>query len=324
MKNLFHKILSALNFKGRDWVVFLLALLLAFSIWLIHNLSLKYDDYFSVSVIAECNIPGHAGGSSNKCEVTARCRATGYKLIRAHIGRGRSYKVAFQSSDMTHYEDDVYYVSSSDLQGYSHLMFGSGVSVDYFLSDTLFFRFPYENYKKVKVVPISLVTYEDQYMADGVISVAPDSIFVYGEPYLLERVDQVYTRPVSYNSLSEDVMGLVGLEKIKGVRFSVDEVKYSLQVKRYVEIDRSLPVRVKNVPPDKVLRIYPSDAMVRVRCNFPLSEDPLRGLTLEADFEDYVKSLSGKCRLKLSGTSKSVISYSIEPEYVSGVVEDIR
>jgi hypothetical protein len=324
MRNLFHKILSALNFKGRDWVVFLLALLLAFSIWMIHNLSLKYNDYFSVSVIAECNIPGHAGLSSNKCEVTARCRATGYKLIKAHIGRGRSHRVEFKSSDMVHYEGDLYYVTSSDLQGYSHLMFGPGVSVDYFLSDTLFFRFPYENYKKVKVVPISVVSYEDQYMADGEVSVVPDSVFVYGEPYMLESVDKVFTRPITYNSLSEDVMGLVGLEKIKGVRCSVDEVKYSLQVKRFVEIAMSLPVRVKNVPNDKILRVYPSDAMVRVRCNFPLSEDPMNGLTLEADYNDYSRSLSGKCMLNLSGLSRSVINYSIEPEYVSGVVEDIR
>ena len=73
MRNLFHRILSALNIKGRDWVVFLLALLLAFSIWLIHNLALNYKDIFSVSVVAQCNISGHAEESANKCDVTARC-----------------------------------------------------------------------------------------------------------------------------------------------------------------------------------------------------------------------------------------------------------
>ena len=324
MRNLFHKILSALNFKGRDWVVFLLALLLAFSIWLIHNLSLRYNDYISVSVIAECNIPGHAAVSSNKCEVTARCRATGYKRIRAHLGRHRSHNVTFQTAEMTHYEDDLFYVTSSELKGYSHLMFGPGISVEYFLSDTLFFRFPYENARKVPVVPISLIAFEDQYMADGELSVEPDSILVYGKPYQLERVNEVFTRPISYNGLSEDVRGVIGLEKIKDVRFSVDEVRYSLNVKRFVEIDINLPVRVRNVPHDKILRVYPSDARVRVRCNFPLTEDPLRGLKLEADYEDYANSLSGKCRLRLSGVSRGVISHTIEPGYVSGVLEDIR
>ena len=81
MKNLFHRLLSSLNIGGRDWVVLLLALLLAFSTWLIHNLSLRYNDYLRVSVVARCNIEGHADVSANKCEVIARCRTTGYKVI---------------------------------------------------------------------------------------------------------------------------------------------------------------------------------------------------------------------------------------------------
>ena len=313
-----------MNINGRDWVVLLLALLLAFSIWLIHNLALKYNDYFSVSIIAECNIPGHAVESANKCEVTARCRATGYKLIKAHITRKKAHKVMFNTSDMTHYEEDVFYMTSAQLKGYSHLIFDAGVSVEYFLSDTLFFRFPYENSKKVPVVPISVVSYKDQYMADGVLSVEPDSVLVYGEPYQLERIEEVFTRPISYTELSEDVKGVVGLETIKNVRFSVEDIRYSLQVKRYVEIEQNLPVRVKNVPSDRILRVYPSDAMVQLRCNFPLTEDPVRGLSLEIDYEDYIKSLSGKCPLKLNGVSRGVISYSIEPAYVSGVIEEIR
>ena len=78
MREILHKILKTLNINGRDWVVLLLALLLAFSIWMIHNLSLRYNDYMSVPVIARCNIPGHADVSSGKTEVTARCRTTGY------------------------------------------------------------------------------------------------------------------------------------------------------------------------------------------------------------------------------------------------------
>ena len=324
MRNLFHGILSALNINGRDWVVLLPALLLAFSIWLIHNLSLKYNDYFTVHVIAECNIPGHSRESANRCEVSARCRATGYKLIKARLFRRKAHNVPFRQADMKHYEGDLFYMTSTDLQGYSHLIFDAGVSVDYFLSDTLFFRFPYENFKKVPVVPTSFIDYKEQCMPDGPLSVEPDSIFVYAEPYLLERIDKVYTRPIRFSDLSEDVAGLVGLEKMKDVRFSVDEVRYSLKVKRFVEIEQSLPVKVVNVPQNKIMRVFPSEVMVRIRCNFPLTEDPLRGLVLVADYEDFVNSLSGKFPLKLSGMSRGVIGHTIEPAYVSGVIENVR
>jgi hypothetical protein len=324
MRNLFHRILSALNINGRDWVVLLPALLLAFSIWLIHNLSLKYNDYFSVHVVAECNIPGHSGESANRCEVSARGRATGYKLIKSHLFKRKAHNVTFRQTDMKHYDGDMFYITSTDLQSYSHLIFDAGVSVEYFLSDTLFFRFPYENFKKVRVVPTSVVSYKEQCMADGPLQVEPDSILVYAEPYQLERVNEVYTRPIHFTDLSEDVTGLVGLEKIKDVRFSVDEVRYSLKVKRFVEIEQTLPVKVKNVPGDKMLRVFPSEAIVRIRCNFPLTEDPLRGLSLVADYEDFVSSISGKCPLRLTGISRSVISHTIEPAYVSGLMENLR
>ena len=42
-----------------------MSLLLAFSIWLIHNLSLNYSDTISVPVMAQCNIDGHSDVSSN-------------------------------------------------------------------------------------------------------------------------------------------------------------------------------------------------------------------------------------------------------------------
>ena len=47
-KERLHRLLGRLHLDGRDISVFLMSLLLAFSIWLIHNLSLNYSDTISV------------------------------------------------------------------------------------------------------------------------------------------------------------------------------------------------------------------------------------------------------------------------------------
>ena len=39
----YHRLLEKLHINGRDLAIFLLSLLLAFSIWIIHNLSLEYS-----------------------------------------------------------------------------------------------------------------------------------------------------------------------------------------------------------------------------------------------------------------------------------------
>ena len=50
--------------RGRDLAGLLFSLLLAFSIWLIHNLSLNYTQVIAVPVTARSNIEGHQELSS--------------------------------------------------------------------------------------------------------------------------------------------------------------------------------------------------------------------------------------------------------------------
>jgi hypothetical protein len=322
VKNLFHKILKALNINGRDGVVLMLALLLAFSTWLIHNLALKYNDFLKVPVAATCELKGHSDKSSNECEVVARCRATGYKVIRAALKSNKTVNVSFRASDMVHLEGDMFYITSDNLVEYANAIYGTDVNVEYFLTDTLFFRFPYENYRKVPVIPIYSLDYREQYMAEGDLKVEPDSVLVYGEPFRLETVEAVYTKPVRYYDIDKDIQGVVGLEKIRGLRLSENEVRYSLGVKRFVEVSSMLPVKAVNVPSDKVMNVYPSVVKVTLRCQFPLMDDPFSGVSIEADYEDYQKSLGGKCALKPAGLSRGIIEADMDPVAVSCVIED--
>lgn len=321
MRRLYNKLLASLNISGRDLAVFLLALLLAFSIWLIHNLSLKYNDYLTASVQAQCNIEGHANLSINSSDVMARCRATGYKAIMSDIkARRRPVTVNFDPSVMRYMEDDLFYVLASDLTEYAHLIYGDGVTLEYYVSDTLFFRFPQVDHKKVPVHPVYSVSYMPQHISSGELEVIPDSVTIYGETRVLENIDKVMTEPVKHSSLSSDIQGLVRLEKIKGVRMSVSEVHYLLDVSRYVEMKVTLPVTVVNMPADRKLIPFPSKADVMLKLSFPLQEEP-EGLELKADYDDFITSLSGVCPLVLSGETKGLISYEVDPVAVNCVLE---
>lgn len=323
MKNLFNKILKSLNFTGRDWAVFSLALLLAFSVWLIHNLSLKYNDYLSVAVVARCNIDGHTDVSEGSSEVMAKCSANGFNIITSKMrGRRRSISIDFRPSEMKHKEGDTFYILSKDLHEYAARLYGDDVSVDYFVTDTLFFRFPFQDHKRVPVHPVYSLSFKTQYMADGELEVYPDSITIYGEPFHLENISSVYTRPLKYSELSEDVQGMVRLEQIKGVRMSADEVRYSVDVTRFVEIRETLHIKTDNVPSDKDIRVFPSSAEVIMRCRFPLLEEPSQDVSAVADYDDYQKSVSGISPLRLRNLPRGVIDYEIVPPSVGWVVED--
>ena len=323
MKGLFHRLLKSLGFSGRDWAVLLLALLLAFSIWLIHNLSLKYNDSLTVPVIAQCSIDGHSDLSSNHCQVIARCRTTGYNVIRHNLfGSRRVRTVVFKPEIMRHQKDDIYYVTASDLQEYSHVIYGDDVTLEYFVSDTLFFTFPSVDYRKVPVHPVYSLSYKDQYTGVGDFKVEPDSVTIYGEINILDNIDEIFTKPLKLSDLNEDIRGVLGLEPVSNVRISTDEVTYSLQVTRYVEISAEIKVLPRNVPVDKEMVLLPSKVKASLKCRFPFSGDPAGSMELYVDYDDFVRTVSGKCPVKHTALPEGVISYEVEPFYVECIVRD--
>ena len=77
---------------GKDIVIFILSLLLAFSIWLIHGLSLKYTEFVTVHVVAESGIDGHSAMSANSVAILARCRTSGYDNSPNHFSLSTQVK----------------------------------------------------------------------------------------------------------------------------------------------------------------------------------------------------------------------------------------
>ena len=323
MRDILHRLLKAINFKRIDWAVLLLALLLAFSTWLIHNLSLRYTDYLKVSITAVCNIECHSNISENRCEVMARCRTTGYQVIKYNLRpRSREVKVQFQPTAMKHKSDDIFYLTSADLQEYSHLIYGDKVQVEFFVSDTLFFQFPEQDNKRVPVYLVHSLSFRPQYMNASEFICEPDTITIYGEKYRIAKIDKVFTTPISKPDLYENIQGWAPIEKMRGVRFSENEVRYSMDVTRYVELKNIYQVQVVNVPADKKLLVYPSYVEATLKCKYPLIDNVLENVSCIVDYEDFVNSLNGKCNVKLRGFTDNILSCQIEPVAVDCVLED--
>ena len=300
--------------SGRDGIFFLLSLLLAFGIWLIHNLSLDYTKMVSVPVIAQSNLDGHARRSSNPVIIMARCRTRGIDLFRLQrSSESNPLVVEFLPGDLHPKGGELFYATASDLTRYVSVLFGDQAQLEAFVSDTLVFRFPFENSKKVPVHPVCNLSYKSQYDSPSGLRMSPDSVYVYGEPYLLDNLDRVYTEAFSLFDLAGPVHGEVSLEQVKGVRFSHDKAEYLVDVQRYVEISAELPVKAVNVPRGKTLRIYPSKAQVSFRCAFPVRINPANCVTLRIDYKDFAGSLSGACIPELRNVPDGVFSYSIQP-----------
>ena len=315
------RFLEKLHVDVRDLVVFLLSLMLAFGIWLVHNLTLRYSAIMNVTVTAVSNIPERAAESSNTAVISARCRASGFKLLKNRRNPDKTIKVFFNPEDFTKGDNDTFYLSSNALASYMPEIFGEDVQLESFVTQNAIFRFPAENNKKVPVSPKIITTYRPQYTSIGSIQFSPDSVMVYGDPNYLESIDRVFTRPLELKNLKNDVHGEIELDVPSRLRVSDQKVSYSLQVTRYVEVSSEIHIDVINLPADKFLSVYPSTAKVVFRCVFPLSVDPSRNVSLYIDYDEFTQSINGRCVARVSGLPSSVLDYTIEPQIFECIEE---
>lgn len=322
MGGFINRIIKLLNLSGRDWGVFLLALLLAFSTWIIHNLSLKYSVYLTVEVVAESNIEGRSHKSLSGTEVMAKCRTTGWRILYHRLFNAEVVEVHFPSSVFQYDGDDRYYIISDKLHEYVDNLFGPNVSVEYFVTDKVDFVFQEEVFKRVPIKAVSSFSFEEQYMASGPLTLVPDSVTVYGDQLHLDALEYVTTATITRSSINENFSGMIGLTPISGMRLSVDEVHYKLDVTRYLEVKRKdVPVKVQGAPSGTEVSVQPQTVDVLLYVEFPLKSDPKKDLTLEARYDDAKASLSGQVKVLPSSLPQGVIRYDISPVAVKLVEE---
>ena len=316
MKVFENKTIKLLNIDGRNWGLLILAILLAFSTWIIHRLSSDYSVYLKVNVVAVSNIEGYSDRSVTPTEVMARFRTTGWHILYQRLHGDGVVEVKIPKSTFQAYDgnDELFFISSDKLHEYAEKIFGNNVSVEYFVTDKVDFRFSKETHVKVPVKPVSTLSFEDQYIATGPFVFVPDSVIVYGDKMHLDGLEYVTTDIIKQTAIDQDFSGMVRLTPINGMRFSVDEVHYQMNVTRYLEVPRkSVPVIVEGVPAGKKVIVEPSTVNVVLDVVFPLKADPNKDLSLVVHYDDLKTSLSGLVNVVPSSTPLGTVRCEISP-----------
>ena len=315
----FQKIREMLHLQRHDWIALVLSFVLAIAVWMIHNLSLKYTVMLSVPVLAQCDgLDGYDSQSLESERVVARFRATGFDILQVQrYGNTNPCRVRFFPEDLHLHPSGSFYITSRDLIDYTHEIFGESAVMDYFASDTVFFRFSPRKHKKVSVVLDASVSLNPQYQFEGPIAVEPDSILVYADPLRLEHIDAVHTDLVWENSLASSKDGMVKLRAMSGVRFSQNQVKYSIHIRRCVEQVFYLKVALENVPEGHHPVLSIDKVKMVANCLFPLPQGVEDDLQLYVDARDAYESGGAAALIRLKDQPAWLLSYRIEPQVIT-------
>lgn len=314
--------------KGRDWVSLILSLLLAFFIWLVHNLSNDYSAYLRFQVKAITNIEGHQPEAVADEILLLRGRATGFYIMRNNR-RGSVPQITLEIPPelFSPIEEtfDRFIVAASDLKDKLSANLSGEIDVDFIETGTLTFTFPEQSHRKVPVVPLISVVYKRQYTNVGDIVVSPDSVLIYGNTEDIVNIHSVNTLPVNLVNVDKSIQGVTGLETIRDVRIDSKEIRYFIKVDRYVEVSGQMSVQVNNLPSRHSIVLIPSRVKFTARIPFTTKNDDIfDDISLNMDYNTFIRQKSSKVIPTLEKGDTEIYSYSLDPPMIEAVLTHER
>jgi hypothetical protein len=275
---------------------------------------LEYNVYLKVNVVASSNLKGYSQYSTSSTEIMAKCRASGWRILYSELTGDESVYVNFPYNVLQQESEESYYITSEKLHEYADKIFGSSVSVEYFVTDKIYFKFQKELSKDIPIKAVSSLSFDEQYMPSGPLILNPSTVTVYGDQMHLDALEYVTTATIKQADINESFSGMISLTPINGMRFSVNEVHYNMDVSRYLEIVRKqIPVTILNAPSGKEFVTEPSVVDLIMNVEFPLKSDPKKDVMIVADYDQLSSSISGKVSLRPMSLPLGTLGYEINP-----------
>lgn len=312
--------------RGRQILLFLFCLFLAFIIWSIDKLSENYTIYLQYKVSASAALEGRSGEADSENYLIVRGKATGFYILQhRYSGKNNTIYISPDRREIRRRAGvpDGFYILVKDVNDRLIQSFGNTLSVESFATDTLFYFFPGQTNKRVPVKPNFSLTFAPQYTQNSSAKLSPDSVTLYGESNILSKIDSVFTRPLNFQDLNKPLQGVVGLIPENGVRYSSEDISYFLDVVRYVENSIQVPVTFVNVPKGIILKSNPSEVTLYFREKF--GETPLDAASIapEVDYHEFETSINGVVKVELNGNKKGVLSWRSDPPFVEVLVAPV-
>ena len=309
--------------EGRNWIILVFSLLLAFFMWSIMKLSGNYSSYINYRLEVVSNIEGRSNVALSEGLLVIGAKATGFKIVQ-NTGEGESNILRIERVDARHLhkygeDEDTFFLIPDDIRQAIQDALGADIKVESLASDTLFFKFPEQANKKVPVVANNFAAYAAQYMPFAAEVLKPDSILVYGNKAVIAGIGHVTTQAINGKDVDKTITAVVRLNPIEGVRFSTDEVFYTQEVGRYVENTVRVPVTIENAPSYANVAIIPQEVVVKYRYRFgKKAEYSAADFAVTLQYDDILRE--DVLKPVLSRMPEEVLEAEFQPKFVECVL----
>ncbi len=247
------KILKS-EFKKANFKSFLFFLLFSSVIWLIVQFSQQYTEILEIPVKYE-NFPQDKLIKEKGSTLEIRVQQSGFQLAWFKLF---AHEVKI---DLAELPTDSIYLKYNLLENHYNLVKNLPIDLNKaeFLEKEILIPFQMKSVKKVPVISKIEINYAPGFSAEEEITLLTDSIQISGAQPVLDSIQEVYTKAVTFDDVKEDLLEEVSLEKPEKASLYQDKIHFRLEVEKFTERKMNLPIEVVNAPPNIQISLYPSE-----------------------------------------------------------------
>ena len=278
--------------KGRDIILYLIFVAVAFVFWAILALNNQIQNNFHVK-FEIADIPRNVTIINDyPKDFNVTVKNDGYALIKFLFQDDIEISVPFK--DFVKGKDYLY-ISKKDIVDLLISNFGIGSNIISLDPEEIRVKFTTLPGKKVPVEVAGDFSANFQYVINGKVRMIPDSVTIYSDATHLNTIERAFSEKVVRRNLTDSLYLKVSMEKMSDVRIVPDSIDIMIPVEPLVTKHSNVAVSIENVPDNMKLVVFP--AMVRISYLIPMS---MYDAPLSPDvkaFVDYKDITSDKDKL---------------------------
>lgn len=306
---------------SRDFLVFLVCLLLSVLFWYIVALNEDYEREFDLRLQLK-NVPRNV-------VITTDLPSTVHITLKDRGSRLLSYKyyggLPVVNVDFRNYNQHSGHVvlRSSDLSKLILKRLLPSTKISSFNPTSVEYYYNYGLHARLPIVLNANIQAERFYSVSGV-RLYPDSVTVYATQEVLDTMTAAYTRPIYLSGVEKRTVRRALFHDVKGAKFSPSSTLLRVDVDQITEKTVAVPVRWTNFPASKVLRTFPSTVKVTFLVGMNMYEQiNSNDFAIVVSYEDVLRSQNGKLHLSLKSIPAGVSHVRINPENIDYLIEDV-
>lgn len=253
------------RFKKTDFNSFLFFLIFAIVIWIFVQFSKQYDEILQIPVEYTNVPPDKLLKQDNPRNVQLRMQENGFKLAWFSLFPPT---LTIDVSETNEEGGNLIYVINENRPDIINQL-----DIDFddsnFLKEVIVIGYEQKQEKKLPVISRIDIAYAAGYSAIEDLSISPDSVRVSGPDNILDTLTALYTFPVNFTKVKDDLSGAVYLDStaLPNVTFYRNRVNYSIDVEKFTEGSVQVPIELINVPKGLNVVIFPKETVLFFQVN---------------------------------------------------------